>query len=398
MKQYYIDYLIKAETALFPVQLSSVQHTYMSDFNNAYITANHAYTLTEQQVSGTFDPIKSLANYQITPLSGIPNGMHGFILAESVPSDETVHIKICFRGVQLSDFGSVKRALEFTGPGINSFIESSDSIFEQIESITKQHSAVTLEFTGHSLGGADATSAFHDFLYHYLIGNRFQNIEKISLNVLNAPGNHLDIKNSLHDLLLENKVSDKPLDIKINIAISDSDIVSHIGESPLSDISSNLATVQLCHVDKINTHDSTWGMFFKLLPDSIKEAVYIAHALEPIFSNDTIEKQEFSSNFDYRYYNNQTLNGLENLHATLAYKWYSATAINFIAKCTNSVLAVTDVITGFVMGDYEDYFLGIQPDASTENSAHTEYAYLANISVIQPPIQFQPEHIADNIF
>jgi hypothetical protein len=387
----FVNYFIQDEPALFPAMSANVEHRYMSDFNNAYVIANYAYTLTNQQNSGTLDPAKSLFHYHVTPLNGMPNGMHGFILSESVPNAETIQIKVCFRGVQPADLGSVQRALEFTGPGINTFMKSSDSIFEQIEAVTKQHAAVALEFTGHSLGGADATSTFHDFFFHYLESNRFQNIEKVSLNVLNAPGNHHEIKDSLHDLLFANKHADKPLEVKINVAISDADIVSQIGESPLNDISADLATVQLCHVDKINTHNSTWGAFFKLLPDAIKETI-IAHALEPLFSSDTLKIQEFSPKFDYRYYNNQTQEGFENIHATLDYKWYTVTTINFIAKCTNSVLAVTDVITGLITGDYEDYFLGIQPDASTENNHSLEYAYPASMPAIQP----QLEYIADS--
>ncbi len=338
-------------------------NSYMLDFAKAYVTAQFAYTLAAKNKLGALDtsvpinlstPNQAPSNYQVTPLLNIPQGMHGFILSEIAPATDVTNIKICFRGVQLSELSSVKRALEFTGPGVNSFTKSADTIFQQIEHITKNHPKVNLEFTGHSLGGADALHAFHDFLSRHLKDDNFQNIEKVTLNTLNAPGDHVDTKTSLHQLLSENKQSDTPLKVEINISTSDNDLVSQIGQNPAVDLSPDLAKVQVCHVDKINVDPlSTWGQFFKLLPDIVKEMIYIAHKLESIFSPTLsdhathISEQEFSPNFHHSFHNNQTLSGQEEIQAVLDYKWHTVHAINFLANCTNGVIALSEVLFQF---------------------------------------------------
>ena len=362
-----VNFNIEFEQAssLFYTKGNTTSPQYMLDFANAYTTAHHAYALTKQQHSGSFDPLApillfnpkgELTSYQVTPLSDMPNGLHGFILSEVTDKSGVVNIKVCFRGVQLSEPGSLDRALEFSGPGIHSFIENAPKIFQQIEAVTKQYTSVSLEFTGHSLGGADATSCFHDFMYHYTADYpeyNFRNIEKVTLNTLNTPGNHVELQNSLQHLLHDNKFCGSPLDVAINITISDSDIISHVGTNPFSGISTDLAKVQVCHIDKINvTPNSTWGEIFSALPALIKEAIYIAHTLEPIFSpkiqpdseDKTVPEQEFSPNFSYQYHHNSTAEGLEKIDTILEYKWYLSTGINFVAKTANIAIELSNIL------------------------------------------------------
>lgn len=352
----YFEGMFQSEDPLYTCLKES---KYMYDFYHAYITANHAYTLSTQDIPVNYKLAQGATTYEVTALKNIPNGMHGFILSESASNDALQVIKLCFRGVQVSEFSSVKRALDFSGPGVKSFIDHSDDILNQLEMITQQHKRVALEITGHSLGGADSASTFHDFLYHYVESHRFQNIEKVTLNVLNAPGNHVESREMLHDILEQNISSDKPIDVSINIAISDGDIVSQIGESPLANISAELANVQLCHVDKIALEpNSTWRVFFNALPSIIKEIAYIGHSLEPIFTEISLENQEFSPNFNYKYYNNQTQVGFESVNQNLNYKWYTSSGINFMAKCANKVITLIDVLTESF---YEDIGFDFSP-------------------------------------
>ncbi len=334
---------------------------YMLDFASAYVTANYAYSLAKQKILGTLDvsdpidlltPNQSSSSYSVNELINLPAGMHGFILVEAVHS-EAANIKVCFRGVQLTDLSSVKRALEVTGPGINSFIDASATIMKQIEAVTQKYTKVELEFTGHSLGGADATHSFHDFLYHYTRDYQFHNVEKLTLNTLNAPGNHIGLSDSLNDLLRANHYNSKPLDVEINVAISDGDMLSQIGQNPFINIAPNLATIQLCHVDKIiyDPH-STWGEFFSTLPDIVKEMVYIAHTLDPIFSTGSLTDKELSPNFSYQYFNNQTATDGQEINDILAYKWHLASAINCLAETANALIDI-----GSVISDYsQEYF------------------------------------------
>lgn len=362
---------------------------YMLDFAGAYVTANYAYNLAKQKNLGILDtsePInlftynQSDSNYLATELTNLPAGMHGFILVEAAPISEAVKIKVCFRGVQLTDLSSVKRALEVTGPGINSFIDASETIMKQIEAVTQKYAAVELEFTGHSLGGADATHSFHDFLYHYTQDYQFHNVEKLTLNTLNAPGNHIGLSDSLNDLLRANHYSSKPLDIEINVAISDGDMLSQIGQNPFIDIAPNLATIQLCHVDKISYDpNSTWGEFFSTLPDIIKEMVYLAHTLDPIFSTGSLADKELSPNFSYQYFNNQTATDNQEINDILAYKWYTASAINCLAESANALIEISSVLFDysheyFYDEEYDNQYADLYADLyANDNNGESSY-------------------------
>lgn len=383
---------------------------YMLDFASAYVTANYAYSLAKQKSLGILDasepihlftPDKANSKYLVNELVNLPAGMHGFILVEAAPASGITHIKVCFRGVQLTDLGSVKRALEVTGPGINSFIGASKTIMKQIEAVTQKYSAVELEFTGHSMGGADATHSFHDFLYHYTRDCQFHNIEKLTLNTLNAPGNHIAVSDSLNDLLHANHYSSKPLDVEINVAISDGDMLSQIGQNPFIDISPNLATIQLCHVDKVGYDPhSTWGDFFSILPDIIKEMVYLAHTLDPIFSTGTLTDKELSPNFSYQYFNNQTSTENQDINDILAYKWHLASTINCIAESTNALIDISSIIYDYS----QEYFYDEEHDNSYADlyadlyvdSNNNELPYLLEQSaMVQIQTQLEPFLVQD---
>lgn len=387
------NFCIDSEAGIFPEPSNTFQAStktspeYMLDFASAYVTANSAYVLTELENSGElhsdelislFTPNAGSADYKVNQLKNTPAGMHGFILTETATTSDTVKIKICFRGMQpFSDPSSFQRGLELGGPGLNSFIESSHKIMKQIEAITKQYASVDLEFTGHSLGGADASYAFHDFLYHYTHDAQFRNVDKVMLNSLNAPGSYIELKDSLSHLLFLNKIDPTPLKIDINIAVSDCDIVSQFGESPFSDIPADWATVQVCHVDKIGYNPySSWGDFFNILPEIIKEMVYLAHTLEPIFSTKSISEQELSPNFSYDYYNNLTDKGIEQINEILEYKWHITSAINQFAKGLNDLSGLAKIaqthfdacMEGEFNEEYTDNYSDLYADLNAGNN------------------------------
>lgn len=398
-----LDYFIINEPNLFTNSTiakdsdSKCTPQFMQDFASAYVTANFAYTLTELKYQGILDtsaPItlynadKSSTQYLVTPLVDMPRALNGYILTEANPISDTVNVKVCFRGVQFTDI-SLIRAVEPGGPGIQSFMNASDSIMKQIEAITQQHTAVKLEFTGHSLGGADATNCLHDFLYHYVDQGQFQNVQSVTLNTLNAPGDYLNNKDSFSQLLFANKYNSAPLDVAINIAISDADFISQFGENAFSETPQNLATVQVLHVDKINTKEHSWGEFFRALPDIIQEMIKIGHALEPIFSPNQNAENELSPNFSYDYFNNQTETGPEKINEILTYKWHVTSAINFAANMLNNVIDFSifsfQLSKGILTENLNDILCDLSPDFCPNTQA--EFVYTPPALSILCPIE-----------
>tara|TARA_R110002110_G_scaffold415836_1_gene657272 strand:- start:36211 stop:37392 length:1182 start_codon:yes stop_codon:yes gene_type:complete len=222
----------------------------VNKFSSSAYASKMAYILSDLVDSGKFGPGVTMPlftskgrweNHHITTVNTEHKGLDCYICISE--DSMSKHVKIFFTGTY--DHLSIERDFSHSAPGYKAFKKENQTILRKIQESIAGKESVTLEITGHSLGGADANHLLLFLLKDNLKNNGFKNVKKIECSAFNAPGSTARNTQLMEDCLRHNAQSATPIKIIANIGFAYGDIVPMLGTQFFQNICSNWLKINL---------------------------------------------------------------------------------------------------------------------------------------------------------
>ncbi len=311
--------------------------------SNAYI-ANKAYEFSELVDSGQFKhnveiPLfTSAGTWEVHHVIAVETEHKGLdcYICVSQNTDNT-HVKICFTGVY--DSLSGYRVLDPLGAGYAEFKKEHPKLLEAIKDSIYDLENVTLEITGHSLGGADANNLLIYLLSDHLENNSFSNVSSIECTTFNAPGSNYDTAQLLQDKLMENVSSEEHIKITANIGYSEGDWIQQAGYQLYNDISPELIDINFIKQTIFAESDDCFQDVYMMMADDIARIIGLPHKLDGGFFAPDEAFGDITHYNPSDYYTNQEQGGLQMINNELSIR----SEIISMIRCALSWLFVEDV-------------------------------------------------------
>lgn len=195
-----------------------------------------AYTLSEGKIplpasilvlmeDGRFEPY-SVASLNLSP------ELYGYYLFPE--NNDNKEVKVVFRGTDCSSAKSLLINAEPWGPGMSSFNQDKQTLFERFRDWFKKHTAVkqgpySLHVYGHSQGGALAQLFIHEWLRQRLLHQDFDNVSTLKMSVQNSPGVPSVIVQEADERVVQQSIHKKRLSITANFGMVGGDPVQTQG-------------------------------------------------------------------------------------------------------------------------------------------------------------------------
>tara|TARA_R110002110_G_scaffold415858_1_gene658549 strand:- start:3599 stop:4693 length:1095 start_codon:yes stop_codon:yes gene_type:complete len=252
--------------------------------SNAYI-ANKAYELSGLVDSGQFEHQSEIPlftsegaweTHQVMVIQTEHKGLDCYICVPQ--NSDNTHIKICFTGVY--DEPSAYRVLDPLGSGYTEFSREHPKLLEAIKESIQDLENVTLEITGHSLGGADANHLLIYLLNDHLESNSFSNVSSIECTSFNAPGSNYDTTQLLQEKLLANALSEDAIKIIANIGYSEGDWVQQAGYQLYNNLSPDLIDINFVKQTIFSGQEDFFQDIYMMMADDIARIIGLPHKIE----------------------------------------------------------------------------------------------------------------------
>jgi len=305
---------------------SEVRYKFAS---NAYV-ANKAYEFSKLVDSGDFIDkaeiplLTSQGNWEIHQVITVETEHKGLDCYICLPQNtDNTHVKICFTGVY--DSLSAYRILNPLGAGYGEFQNEHPTLLAAIQDSIQDLENVTLEITGHSLGGADANNLLIYLLSDHLENNSFSNVSNIECTTFNAPGSNFDTAQLLQEKLIENSLAEEPIHITANIGYSEGDWVQQAGYQLYSDMPPELIDIHFIKQTIFEEPNDCFQDIYMMIADDISRIIGLPHKLDGGFFSPDEAFGDITFNNHSDYFTNQDQEGLEVINAELSIRseWVS---------------------------------------------------------------------------
>lgn len=282
--------------------------------SNAYI-ANKAYEFSQLVDSGQFEhkveiPLFTSEGtweaHHVIAVETEHKGLDCYICVSQ--NTDNTHVKVCFAGVY--DSLSVYRVLDPLGAGYAEFRNEHPKLLEAIKDSIHDLENVTLEITGHSLGGADANNLLIYLLSDHLENNSFSNVSGIECTTFNAPGSNYNTAQFLQDKLTENMSSEAPIKITANIGYSEGDWVQQAGYQLYNDVPPELIDINFIKQTMFAEPDNCFQDIYMMMAEDIARIIGLPHKLDGGFFAPDEAFGDITHYNQSDYYTNQEQEGI----------------------------------------------------------------------------------------